>query len=84
MHEEAGARRAATRGGAKMTLIDRRRFLSGAAMTIVAAQLGMIGCAREQSSEDTPGPLMSQATHPAAAPLTEMPSLDSATEWLNS
>ena len=53
-------------------------------MTIVAAQLGMIGCAREQSSEETQGPLMSQATHPAAAPLTEMPSLDSATEWLNS
>ena len=67
-----------------MTLIDRRRFLGGAAMTIVAAQLGMIGCAREQSSEETQGPLMSQATHPAAAPLTEMPSLDSATEWLNS
>ena len=76
--------RAATRGGAKMTLIDRRRFLGGAAMTIVAAQFGMIGCAREQSSEETQGPLMSQATHPAAAPLTEMPSLDSATEWLNS
>ena len=53
-------------------------------MTIVAAQLGMIGCAREQSSEETQGPLMSQATHPAAASLTEMPSLDSATEWLNS
>jgi thiol-disulfide isomerase/thioredoxin len=67
-----------------MTLIDRRRFLGGAAMTIVAAQFGMIGCAREQSSEETQGPLMSQATHPAAAPLTEMPSLDSATEWLNS
>jgi thiol-disulfide isomerase/thioredoxin len=66
-----------------MTL-DRRRFLGGAAMTIVAAQLGMIGCAREQSSEETQGPLMSQATHPAAASLTEMPSLDSATEWLNS
>ena len=67
-----------------MTLIDRRRFLGGAAMTIVAAQFGMIGCAREQSSGETQGPLMSQATHPAAAPLTEMPSLDSATEWLNS
>ncbi len=73
-----------TRGGVKMTLIDRRRFLGGAAMTIVAAQLGMIGCAREQSSEETQGPLMSQATHPAAAPLTEMPSLDTATDWLNS
>jgi thiol-disulfide isomerase/thioredoxin len=67
-----------------MTLIDRRRFLGGAAMTILAAQLGMIGCAREQSSEETRGPLTSQAIHPAAAPLTEMPSLDSATEWLNS
>src|SRR3712207_3710693 len=67
-----------------MALIDRRRFLSDLAMTIVAAQLGMIGCAREQSSEETQGPLMSQAIHPATAPLTEMPSLDSATEWLNS
>jgi thiol-disulfide isomerase/thioredoxin len=84
LHEEAGVRRAATPGGAKMTLIDRRRFLSGAAMTIVAAQFGMIGCARDQSSEDAQGPLMSQAIHPAAAPLTEMPSLNSATEWINS
>jgi thiol-disulfide isomerase/thioredoxin len=83
LHEEAGARRAATRGGAKMT-INRRHFLGGAAMTIVAAHFGMIGCAREQSSEETKGPLMSQATHPAAAPLTEMPSLDAVTEWINS
>ena len=30
---------------------NRRRFLGGAAMTIVAPQLGMIGCAQEQSSE---------------------------------
>jgi hypothetical protein len=35
----------------EMTL-SRRRFLRGAAMTIVA-QLGMIGCANEQSSEET-------------------------------
>ena len=34
---------------------DRRRFLGTAAMTIVAAQLGMIGCAQEQSSEETQG-----------------------------
>jgi thiol-disulfide isomerase/thioredoxin len=66
-----------------MTL-TRRRFLGDAAMTIVATQLGMIGCVREQASEETQGPLMSQAIHPATAPLTEMPSLDSATEWLNS
>jgi nitrous oxide reductase len=33
-----------------MTL-DRRQFLGTAAMTIVAAQLGMIGCANEQSGE---------------------------------
>ena len=33
----------------------RRRFLGGTAMTIVAAQLGMIGCAQEQSSEETQG-----------------------------
>jgi hypothetical protein len=36
----------------EMTL-SRRRFLRGAAMTIVSAQLGMIGCANEQSSEET-------------------------------
>ena len=53
-------------------------------MTIVATQLGMIGCAREQSSQETQGPLMSQAIHPAGARLIEMPSLDTATEWLNS
>jgi hypothetical protein len=35
------------------TTLSRRRFLRGAAMTIVAAQLGMIGCANEQSSEET-------------------------------
>jgi hypothetical protein len=33
--------------------LSRRRFLRGAAMTIAAAQLGMIGCANEQSSEET-------------------------------
>ena len=36
----------------KMTL-DRRRFLGGAAMTIVADQLGMVGSAKAQSSEET-------------------------------
>ena len=41
---------------------DRRRFLGGAAMTIVAAQLGMIGCAKEQSSEETQGALISEET----------------------
>ena len=51
--EQRGTRRPPpTHGGDKMTL-DRRRFLGGAAMTIVAAQLGMIGCATEQSSEET-------------------------------
>src|SRR5215217_7906786 len=34
---------------------NRRRFLGGMAMTIIAAQLGMIGCAQEQSSEETQG-----------------------------
>jgi hypothetical protein len=33
--------------------LDRRRFLGVAAMIIVAATLGMIGCANEQSSEKT-------------------------------
>ena len=36
----------------KMTL-DRRQFLGIGAMTFVAAQLGMMGCANEQSSEET-------------------------------
>ena len=35
----------------EMTL-SRRRFLGIAAMSIAAAQLGMIGCAKEQSSEE--------------------------------
>jgi pimeloyl-ACP methyl ester carboxylesterase len=34
---------------------DRRRFLGTAAMTIVAAQLGLIGCADAQSSNTNPG-----------------------------
>jgi pimeloyl-ACP methyl ester carboxylesterase len=41
---------------------NRRRFLGGAAMTIVAAQLGMIGCAQEQSSEETQGALTSEGS----------------------
>src|ERR671913_1894964 len=51
-----------------MTL-TRRRFLGGAATTIVAAQLGMIGCANEQSSE-TQGASMTEETNNATVPLT--------------
>jgi thiol-disulfide isomerase/thioredoxin len=52
---------------------DRRCFLRTAAMTVAAAQLGMIGCAKAQSA--------------AAARLHEegdIPSLGGATGWLNS
>jgi hypothetical protein len=34
--------------------LHRRRFLGGAAMTIVTAQLGMIGCEDAQSSKTGP------------------------------
>jgi hypothetical protein len=53
---------------------NRRRFLTAAAMAIAAAPLGMIGCTV-------------QSVTPAAAQLPvegELPSLQGATEWLNS
>src|SRR5438034_956690 len=53
---------------------DRRRFLATAAMTVAAAQLGMIGSANAQSS----------TTKPQLPIEGELPSLDSATTWLNS
>src|SRR5438034_4604467 len=53
---------------------DRRRFLATAAMTVAAAQLGMIGSANAQSS----------TTKPQLPIEGELPSLDSATEWINS
>jgi pimeloyl-ACP methyl ester carboxylesterase len=49
----------------EMTL-SRRRFLGIAAMSIAAAQLGMIGCAKEQSSEETQGAAKSEETNTAA------------------
>src|SRR5207247_6460945 len=53
---------------------DRRRFLATAAMTVAGAQLGMIGSANAQSSTIKP-----------QLPIEgELPSLGSATEWLNS
>jgi thiol-disulfide isomerase/thioredoxin len=56
---------------------DRRRFLGTflgtAAMTIPAAQFGMIGCAKAQSLAAVQLPIEG-----------ELPSLGSATEWLNS
>jgi thiol-disulfide isomerase/thioredoxin len=55
-----------------MTL-NRHQFLGLGAMTIVAAQLGMIGCANEQSSKAIQLRIEG-----------ELPSLDSATEWINS
>ena len=55
---------------------NRRRFLGTAAMAVAAAQLGMTGFTRAQSSKT-----------PAADQLTledNMPSLDGASDWLNS
>jgi thiol-disulfide isomerase/thioredoxin len=51
---------------------DRRRFLGAAAMTIAAAQLGMIGSADAQSRKIN------------SAIEGELPSLGGATEWFNS
>jgi thiol-disulfide isomerase/thioredoxin len=53
----------------------RRRFLGTAALTIAAAKLGLIGSAKAQSRKTTPASLAIEG---------ELPSLDSATEWLNS
>jgi pimeloyl-ACP methyl ester carboxylesterase len=50
--------------------LNRRRFLGIATMSIAAAQLGMIDCAKEQSSEETQGALMSEETTTTAAPQT--------------
>jgi thiol-disulfide isomerase/thioredoxin len=68
----------------------RRRLFGIAAMTIAAAQLGMTRSARAQSSKTKPADLptikMQQMT-PAAVQLPiegKLPSLGSATEWLNS
>jgi len=52
---------------------DRRRFLSNAAMTVAAAQLGIAGCAKAQSSAATKLPVEG-----------DLPSLGGATTWLNS
>jgi len=53
---------------------NRRRFLGASTMAMVAAQLGLIGCANAQSSK--------RAVRLAAE--GSMPSLAGATEWLNS
>jgi len=52
---------------------DRRRFLSKAAMTIAAAQLGIAGCMKAQSDAAVKLPVES-----------DFPSLGGATGWLNS
>lgn len=51
----------------------RRRFLGTAAMTVAAAQFGVIGCAKAQSTATVQLPIEGK-----------LPSLGSATEWLNS
>jgi hypothetical protein len=68
----------------------RRRLFGAAAMTIAAAQLGMISFGRAQSSKTKPADLptrkVGQIT-PASVELPiegEFPSLGSATAWLNS
>ena len=54
-------------------ITDRRRFLGAAAMTIAAAQFGIAGCAKAQS------------TGAAKLPVEgDLPSLAGATTWLNS
>jgi thiol-disulfide isomerase/thioredoxin len=52
---------------------DRRRFLRTAAMTIAAAQIGMLGCAKAEPNDSLPLSVEGQ-----------MPSLEGATGWLNS
>jgi thiol-disulfide isomerase/thioredoxin len=52
---------------------DRRCFLATAAMTVAAAQLGIVGCAKAQS-----------ATTVQLSLGGNLPSLDGATGWLNS
>jgi pimeloyl-ACP methyl ester carboxylesterase len=52
------------------TTLSRRRFLGIAAMIIAVAQLGMIGCAKEQSSEETQAALTSGETNTAAETTT--------------
>ena len=72
--------------------LDRRRFLGNAAMTIAAAQLGMIGSADAQSSKEKPAGLPTitagtQQMKRGAVQLPiegELPSLSGATGWLNS
>ena len=53
---------------------DRRRFLGTAAMTIAAAQLGLIGCAREQSSKINPAdrPTIKPGTNTSFGSLTQI------------
>jgi len=52
---------------------SRRRFLGTAAMTIAAAQFGLVGCAE------------AHASRPVSLPVEGwMPSLSGATQWLNS
>jgi thiol-disulfide isomerase/thioredoxin len=69
---------------------ERRSFLAAASMTIVATQLGMIRSVMAQSSKTTPADLSTikgQRITPAALQLPiegELPSLSSATGWLNS
>jgi thiol-disulfide isomerase/thioredoxin len=68
----------------------RRRLFGAAAMAIAGVQLGMIGSARAQSSKIKPADLATikvQQMTPTAVRLPsegELPSLGSATEWVNS
>jgi thiol-disulfide isomerase/thioredoxin len=69
---------------------NRRRVFGAVAMTIAATPFGLIGCAGAQSGKTKPSDLATlkgQQTAPAFAQLPiegEMPSLGSATAWLNS
>lgn len=68
----------------------RRRLVGAAAMSVAAAQFGVVGSARAQSGRTKPGDLPTVSARqmtPAAVRLpveAELPSLDGATGWLNS
>ena len=52
---------------------DRRRFLGNAAMTVAAAQLGMMGSAKAQSSKKKPAdlPTITPGTNTSFGPLKQ-------------
>jgi thiol-disulfide isomerase/thioredoxin len=69
--------------------VHRRRLFGAVAMTIAAAKLGVMDCARAQPSKERPAerPSKAQQMTPAAVELPiegKFPSIGGATGWLNS